>query len=100
MTRVAWWWSAATARACAFGWPRWLRVTTAVLLASVPVALIAALWLCCAVLVVFWPLAWPEFLMDQLGVIYPLCWFGWVPFAWIVALVLPVRDPQRAAVQT
>ena len=29
---------------------------------------------------------------SELGPIYALCWLGFVPFGWVVALVLALRD--------
>jgi hypothetical protein len=105
-TRVAWWWCQATVRGCEFGRPTWLRITTSTVLATVPVLLIVTAWAIVACLFVLWPFGWLAMLptriavkrgVAQLGVVYLLCWLFFVPFAWIVALVLAVRDPQRVA---
>lgn len=96
------------AHRCTFGRSRWVRVTTATVLASIPVALIATGWLVCAVLCVLWPFGWLYMLptriavrrdVTQLHAIYALCWVsclivtGW---AWWIALVLAYRDPKPA----
>ena len=116
MTRVAWWWCSAIARACRCGMDGWRGDAAATVLGLVPILLVTCAWLVCCALVVIWPLAWLEFLptriavrrgAGQVGPVYALCWFGFVPFAWVVALVLALRDvpptapvvplPRRAA---
>jgi hypothetical protein len=106
-TRIAWHLSGQTIRACTFGRSRWLRATTAALLALVPVALIFAAWLVCAALFVLWPLGWLMMLPTRIAVgrnvtqqtmIYVLCWVSLLPFigfvTWVSALVLAFRDPR------